>query len=66
MKKLEKLTPDFAECTLSSKEMNLVKGGNMAEGDKTTHTSQTTGWKYPDVEGKNKEIEVDNDGPIMP
>lgn len=34
--------------------------------EKTTHTSQTTGWKYPDVEGKNKEIEVDNDGPIMP
>lgn len=56
MKKLEKLTPDFAECTLSSKEMNLVKGGNVKEGDDTVYTSQTTGWKYPDKEGKNGEI----------
>ncbi len=66
MKRLEKITPDYAECTLSNSEMNMVKGGNMAEGDKTTHTSQTTGWRYPDVEDKNGDKEIDFEHPIMP
>lgn len=66
MKKLEKLTPDFAECTLSSKEMNLVKGGFCAPGDATVHTSRTTGMKYEDRMNAQNEKVVDYNKPIPP